>query len=148
MTTMTTKTVVLKEGAAWVELVPIFDETGNDLALIVLGTFGRPGDILRKPTDLTWAEAAEELLPHRTVLSPFDLELVFDSVTEFLYLPEGGLEELFELAEERAERSEGEVLIDLLDDAEACARFIDEAMNRGADRHDTGFRRRKADAAA
>lgn len=145
---MTTKTVVLKEGADWVELTPLFDETGNDLAEIVLGTFGMPGDILRKPADLTWAEAAEEMGSRRTVLSPFDLELVSDSVTGFAYFPEGGLENLFNACEEPSTGSEGEVLIDLLDDPEACARFIEAMLSSGAERHDRGHRRRKADVAA
>lgn len=91
---MTTKTVVLKEGVGICELRPIDGNEDFDTARVVGGTVGRKGDIFRKPVDLTWEEAAEEIALGRTALSPFDLEVVHDSITHQSFIPEGGLEEL------------------------------------------------------
>jgi hypothetical protein len=98
--TMTLKNVVLKDGSGVCVLRPLEDREGFDRARIVGGTFGRKGDVLRKPSDISWEEATEEIAPGRTTLSPFDLELVRDVVTKLTYLPEGGLEALCRLSED------------------------------------------------
>lgn len=139
---MTTKTVVLKEGVGICELRPI--DGGEDFgsAQVLGGTVGRKGDILRKPADLTWEEAAQETTPGRTALSPFDLEVVHDSITHQSFIPEGGLEELCAL----------------YDAARQCESAADEAEYREAlslllsQEEDgslrvTSLRRRKADVA-
>lgn len=99
---MKTKTVTLRDGSCVFELEPFDDGEGCDHARVVGGTVERKGDVLRKPSHLTWEEAAEEVAPGRTELSPFDLELAHDALTHSSYLPEGGLEELSRLSEEVA----------------------------------------------
>src|SRR5581483_9461254 len=104
--TMTTKTVILKEGVGICELRPIDGGEDLDQARVLGGTIGRKGDVLRKPADLTWAEAVQEIAPGRTALSPFDLEMVQDSITHHSFIPGGGLKELSALYEEVASQGE------------------------------------------
>jgi len=144
-TRMTTRTMTLKDGPAVCHLCPLEDEEGFDRARIVGGTFGRRGDILLKASDVTWEEATEELAPGQTALSPFDLELVQDVVTKLSYLPEGGLEALYELSEEAQVAWETPV-----DDAayrEAVARLLSQLTELPERKVDAGIRRRKVDAA-
>ena len=145
MTTTTTTTMTLKDGPAVCHLRPLEDEEGFDRARIVGGTFGRKGDLLLKPSYLTWEEATEELSPGQTALSPFDLELVWDVVTKFSYLPEGGLEALYELSEEAA--IAWETPADDLDYREAVCRFLSQLTELPERKADPSLCRRKVDAA-
>lgn len=142
---MILKDVVLKEGAGVCELRPLEDGEGFDRARIVGGTFGRRGDVLRKPSDLTWEEASEEISPGRTALSPFDLELVRDAVTPWSYLPEGGLETLCRLSDEVTAEWESAT-----DDAEyraAVGRLLAQLEELPARAASPGLNRRKIHAA-
>lgn len=137
--------VTLKHGPGICDLSPLPLEEGADQARVVGGTVGRRGDILQKPPHLSWQEAAEELAPGRTELSPFDLELIGDSVTRFSYLPEGGLETLLRLSEDlETTRERDEEDPDELDILSRLAA----ALNMGPAGNDQRrLRRRKGDAA-
>jgi len=140
---MTTKTVILKEGVGICELRPIDGGEDLDQARVLGGTIGRKGDVLRKPADLTWAEAVQEIAPGRTALSPFDLEMVQDSITHHSFIPGGGLKELSALYEEVA--SQGESAADEAEYLEALTRLLsqEEETSHGT----VSQRRRKADVA-
>ena len=143
---MKTKTVTLKDGPVACELSPLEDEEGFDRARIVGGEFGKEGDILFKPADLTWEEAMEEIAPGRTALSPFDLELVQDIVTQFSYFPEGGLEALCELSDGVAEGARTNEADDE-DYREALARLLAQLTELAVPKADSRLRRRQGEAA-
>ena len=142
---MKARRVTLKDGPGVCELLPMENEEGFDRARVVGGTYGKKGDILLKPSHLTWEEATEEIAPGRTALSPFDLELVSDAVTRFTYLPEGGLETLCKLSEEAA--VVWETTADELDNREALARLLSQLTELPERKADPELRRRQVDAA-
>ncbi|HEV3026593.1 MAG TPA: hypothetical protein VG457_03425 [Planctomycetota bacterium] len=141
---MTLKTVTLKDGPGICKLLPIDGEEGFDQARVLSGTFGTKGDILRKPADLTWEEAVEEIAPGLTALSPFDLELVRDVVTGHSFIPEGGLEELCTLYENVAVNWES--AFDEAGYLEALSRLLSK-NEEAAQPAGTTQRRRKVDVA-
>lgn len=82
---MKTKTVILRDGASWCELRPILDESDTpDRAVILRGTYGAAGDLVTKPSDLGWLEAAEIVTPEKTVLAPEDL---YPSLEQPAFIP-------------------------------------------------------------
>jgi hypothetical protein len=142
---MKTNTVTLRDGSCVFELRPSDDGESCDHACVVGGTVERRGDVLRKPSHLTWEEAAEEVAPGRTELSPFDLELARDAMTHSSYLPEGGLEELCRLSEELAAGPDSTIR-----DAEfheAVDHLMSDLDGLAEDANGRHPRRRKSDAA-
>jgi hypothetical protein len=88
------QTIRLREGSMWVELEP----TADAKARVVAGNVHQVGDVLARPTGLSWSEAAETVDGGGTRFSPFDLELVADSVTGFEYTPQANEDSLDTLA--------------------------------------------------
>ena len=91
------KTVRLAEGSMWVELEPQMDSR----ARVVAGNVHQEGDVVARPAGMPWDQAAETADGGGTRLSPFDLELIADSVTGFEYAPqadEGSLDTLAAVA--------------------------------------------------
>jgi hypothetical protein len=71
------KSWTLREGDTWCELLPV--EGGDELvrrAVILGGTYGKPGDTVAIPSEFDWHEAAGPGAPGRTAVSPFDLSPV------------------------------------------------------------------------
>ena len=139
---MTMKTVILRDGLGICELRPVEGREDFDQAQVLGGTTGRKGDVVRKPADLTWEEAAEEASPGRTALSPFDLEVVHDSITHQSFIPEGGLEELCALYDVAIQ---WESAADEAGYREALSLLL--SQEEGASRRAASERRRKADVA-
>jgi len=89
-----TKSIRLTEGSMWVDLEPQIDSK----ARVVAGNVHQEGDIVACPAGLSWSEAAEAADGGDTRVSPFDLELVGDSVTGFEYAPQANETSLDTLA--------------------------------------------------
>ena len=126
--TMNDDTRILKEGGAWVRLKPF----GSRRAEVVEGTVHWPGDILRLPDTMDWIEGTQSQACQAepgedTALSPFDLEIVYDALTGWWYMPQslgGGV--LDRAVEENVRDSEEDERAVVLDDS--CVRAILEAL--------------------
>ncbi len=72
-------TIRLAEGTNWAELLPL----GGGVAKVVGGNVHQKGDLVSAPGTMGWDEAAAPgATPGDTALSPFDVELRYDSVTD------------------------------------------------------------------
>jgi hypothetical protein len=88
-------TIRLAEGMNWVELQPL----AGGVAKVVAGNVHMPGDLVASPGGLSWEEAAAlGGAPSDTALSPFDLELRYDSVTDVCLTPAGDEGDIQDLA--------------------------------------------------
>jgi len=88
------KMIRLTEGSMWVDLEPRMDSK----ARVVAGNVHQEGDAVARPAGMSWSEAAETGHGSDTRVSPFDLELVADSVTGFEYAPQANEASLDTLA--------------------------------------------------
>ena len=78
--------LVLREGRDWMELRKV--GPGSGLWLVTGGTVGMAGDIVRVPR-LGWIDPTAD--PDAVAeISPFEAEIVVDSVTRTVLLPESG----------------------------------------------------------
>ncbi len=88
------KTIRLAEGTNWVELEPL----AGGIAKVVAGNVHMPGDLVASSGGLSWEDAATPGgASIDTALSPFDLELRYDSVTEVCLAPASGEGDLQDL---------------------------------------------------
>lgn len=130
----------LTEGSSTVTLKPL----QGRIAKVEGGTLYMRGDLVQAPAGLTWTELAERLENGDTVGSPFDLELVYDALTNVT------------LERSREEISTAQHIEDpaaiwaafqvelRLDDSDALARAFSEEIARPAG---SATRRRKVDVA-
>jgi len=89
------KTIRLVEGMNWVELEPL----AGGIAKVVAGNVHMPGDLVASPGGPSWDEAAAPGgATDDTALSPFDLELRYDSVTDVCLTPAGDAGDIQDLA--------------------------------------------------
>ncbi len=88
-------TIRLAEGMNWVELEPL----AGGIAKVVAGNVHMPGDLVASPGGVSWDEAGTRIgAQTETALSPFDLELRYDSVTDVCLTPAGDEGDIQDLA--------------------------------------------------
>jgi hypothetical protein len=77
-------TIRLAEGMNWVEVAPL----AGGVAKVMAGNVHQAGDLVAAPGGMTWEEASSPAHPNGdTALSPFDLVLRWDAVTESAVAP-------------------------------------------------------------
>jgi len=79
-----TKRVKLVEGTSWVEVEPLV----GTIATVVDGNVHRPNDLVCRPETIGWDEAVAPKANGDTMLSPFDLETLYDTVTGWCFIPQ------------------------------------------------------------
>jgi|GEM_PF-5178278 len=139
---MSDGTVTLKEREDWLRLRPL--EDGH--AEVLDGTVFAAGDLVAGPQWLTWLESGEEGRDGDTLVSPFQLELYYDSVTGWFHLDECGDLHAIRTKEDPVAQGIVELVDRVIDDGNDMARRIIAAIHEPI--RDSGRRRRRSDLAA
>ena len=141
---MNDERTTLREGKCEVDLTPIED----GVAKVEGGNVYLRGTLVSAP-GFTWAEAGEIGPDGNTQVGPYDLEIIYDALTDHTTRGYENLSKASGIADKNAEWEFLRVEL-AMDDQDALARAVSEELKRPV-RHrrgDNGRRRRRTDHAA